>query len=192
MNRPDHRALLLVDLFSDFQFEDGEALARALKDAAPGIAAAAAGCRRQRIPVVYCNDNFGRWHDPWEAVLEFTAREGREVSAELLAHLRPQPSDIVLLKSRHSAFYQTQLPALLEDLKTRELAIAGAATDACVMCSALDAHMRGLDIRVLEDATAAASPARHERALAHLRESLDIPVLTHVAWLGRATASTAR
>ena len=42
------------------------------------------------------------------------------------------------------------------------------------------------------DATAAASATRHERALAHLCESLDIPVLTHVAWLGSATASTAR
>lgn len=101
----------------------------------------------------------------------------------MLAHLRPQATDIVLLKSRHSAFFQTQLPALLDYLKTHNLAIAGAATDACVLCSAMDAHVRDLEVHVLSDATVAMSPTRHERALAHLRESVDVAVVTHTAWI---------
>jgi nicotinamidase-related amidase len=181
MPRGDGRALLVVDVFNHFRFPGGDALASALVAVAPRIAAAMVACRRQGYAVVFCNDNFARWHQSFEAIIEFTAKEGLEASGDLLVHLRPQASDIVLLKSRHSAFFQTQLPALLEHLGTRDLAIAGAATDACVLCTAVDAHVRGFEVHVLSDATAAMSEARHDRALTHLRESADIGVVAHTA-----------
>lgn len=174
--------LLLVDLFSHFRFVDGLPLGQALQDAAPAIAAACATARRRGTPVIFCNDNFRRWHEHWEDILEFTAREGTDTSRVLLRQLRPQHNDIVLLKSRHSAFFQTQLPALLDELQVERIAIAGASTDACVLCTAIDAHIRGLEVSVLEDATAAASPERHRRALAHMRESLGLRVLSQRAW----------
>jgi len=182
--------LLVVDAFNHFLFPGGEALASSLVAVAPAIEATAAACRRRGHPVVFCNDNFARWHESWEAILEFTAKEGTGASADLLAHLWPQASDVVLLKSRHSAFFQTQLPALLDHLHTRDLAIAGAATDVCVLCTALDAHVRGFEVHVLSDATAAMSDQRHERALTHLRESADISVLTHTGWLADIAATS--
>jgi nicotinamidase-related amidase len=182
------QALLIIDAFSDFNFPDGEALSAALLRVAPTIAATAAACRRMRRPVVYCNDNFGRWHESWETILESTAREGTGASAELFARLCPRPGDIVLLKSRHSAFFHTQLPSLVQDLKIRSVALAGVATDACILCSAIDAHVRDLDAQVLSDATAAASTVRHERALLQLHEGMALGVQTHAAWLEHATS----
>lgn len=182
------RALLLIDVFSHFRFEDGAALAQAQLQSAPAVAAETAACRRQRIPVLYCNDNFGRWHETWQDVLAFTANEGLPASAELLARLRPQPGDFVLLKSRHSAFFHTQLMPLLEHLKIKHLALGGAATDACVLCSAIDAHVRGFQVTVLSDAVAAASEERGKRALDHIRDSLGLRVCSHQAWLEEDSA----
>jgi nicotinamidase-related amidase len=182
------RCLLLVDVFSHFRFEDGEPLALAQSAAATSTDAAAAACRRHGIPVIYCNDNFGRWHETWEQLFAFTAREGLPASAELLSRLHPQPADIVLLKSRHSAFFHTQLVPLLEDLRVKEIAIGGAATDACVLCSAIDAHVRGFKVTILHDAVAAATDDRHRRALDHMRESLGLRVCPHRDWLGEGSA----
>lgn len=177
------RALLLVDVFSHFRFEDGMALAQAQLKSAPAIAAATAACRRRHIPVIYCNDNFGRWHETWQDVLAFTANEGLPASAKILTQLRPQQGDIVLLKSRHSAFFHTQLMPLLEHLQIKHLALGGAATDACVFCSAIDAHVRGFQVTVLSDAVAAATEERGKRALDHMRDSLGLRVCSCQAWL---------
>lgn len=186
MGMPDTctgRALLLIDVFSHFRFEDGPALAQAQWKAAPSVAAAAAACRRRGVPVIYCNDNFGRWHETWHEVLAFTSNEGVPASAELLALLHPQPRDIVLLKSRHSAFFHTQLMPLLEHLQVRHLALGGASTDACVFCSAIDAHVRGFQVTVLSDAVTAATEERNQRALDHMRDSLGLCVCSHQEWL---------
>lgn len=180
------RVLLVVDVFNHFRFVDGEALADALLSVCSDMASAMAACRERDIPVVFCNDNFGRWNEPWDTILEFTAREGLEASRVLLPRLRPQSRDVVLLKSRHSAFFQTQLPAFLTDQQVKEVAIAGAATDACVLCTANDAHVRGFDTYVLSDITAAASRDRHDRALHHLRESTGIHITSHMSWVSRA------
>lgn len=181
------RCLLLVDVFSHFHFEDGEQLAKAQLASAPAVAAAAAACRQRGIPVIYCNDNFGRWHETWEAVFAFTAHEGLPAAADLLASLRPTQTDIVLLKSRHSAFFHTQLVPLLEDLGVKQLAIGGAATDACVLCSAIDAHVRGYEVAVLDDAVAAATEERGQRALDQIRDSLGLRVCSHEMWLNSDT-----
>lgn len=180
------RVFLLIDVFSHFHFEDGPALAHAQASAAPGMMAAVAACRRQGVCVVYCNDNFGRWQDAWQDVLAFTARIGPPESAVMLKQLYPAPGDIVLLKSRHSAFFNTQLASLLDALSIRQLALGGAATDVCVLSSAMDAHVRGLEVAVLDGAVAAASQQRHTRALALMQESLGIRVCSHDVWLSYA------
>lgn len=177
------RAFLLIDVFSHFHFEDGPALARAQSSAVSGMAAAAAACRDQGVCVVYCNDNFGQWQDTWQDVLAYTARRGPPESAVMLKQLYPMPGDIVLLKSRHSAFFNTQLASLLDTLSVRQLAIGGAATDVCVLSSAMDAHVRGLEVAVLESAVAAASEQRQTRALALMQDSLGIRVCSHDEWL---------
>jgi nicotinamidase-related amidase len=178
-----NRCLLLIDLFNHFQFDDGKELAQALVNIVPTLAAAIGRARNAKIPIIYCNDNFGRWHETWKEVFAFTEREGLPESTMLFEQLSPQPGDIVLLKSRHSAFFETQLPSVLNDLHVRSMAIAGAATDACVLCTAIDAHVRGLRVTVLEDAVAAASRMRQQRALDEMKEGLGLRVCSYACWL---------
>lgn len=185
---PTKRALLLVDVFSHFRFEDGHDLSEALVRTAPAIATLVSQSRRRLAPVIYCNDNFQRWHDSWRGVLSYTASEGVRASSHLLEVLYPANEDIVLLKSRHSAFYHTQLVPLLEHLGTKELCIAGAATDACVLCTAIDAHVRDYRVTIARDAVAAATEERHARALAQMADSLGLCVETGEAWLSAGHA----
>lgn len=183
---PKGRALLLVDVFSHFRFEDGRALAQAQLEVAPTIGALASMCRKRGEPVIFCNDNFQRWHESWHELLAYTAREGLPPASRLMDALYPEDDDIVLLKSRHSAFYHTQLVPLLEYLGIQELCIGGAATDACVLCTAIDAHVRGYRVVVASDAVASATPDRHQRALAQMADSLGLCVTHGEAWLAKA------
>jgi nicotinamidase-related amidase len=182
------RALLLVDVFSDFRFEDGPGLADALVRTAPAIASLITTCRKRGEPVIYCNDNFQRWHDSWRGVLAYTGREGVPASLHLLDLLYPANGDVVLLKSRHSAFYHTQLVPLLEHLGTKELCIAGAATDACVLCTAIDAHVRGYRVTIARDAVASATKERQARALLQMGDSLGLRLERADTWLSAETA----
>ena len=59
-------------------------------------------------------------------------------------------------------------------LKARTLILTGLATDSCVLATATDADMRDLHVVVAEDCVAAMSAARHQRALAQLRDTLDV------------------
>jgi nicotinamidase-related amidase len=54
-------ALLLIDVINAFDFPEGEQLLRHALPMAKQIATLKADAKRLGIPVVYVNDNFGRW-----------------------------------------------------------------------------------------------------------------------------------
>jgi nicotinamidase-related amidase len=54
-------AVLVIDVLNDFRFVDGAALLRRLRTRIAPLAALLARARSSGVPVVYANDNFGRW-----------------------------------------------------------------------------------------------------------------------------------
>jgi nicotinamidase-related amidase len=88
---------------------------------------------------------------------------------ELLA---PAPSDIAVLKPRHSAFFATPLAVLLAQLGARRLIVAGLAADICVLFTASDAFLRGFELWVPADCVAAESAARKRAALSFMARVL--------------------
>ena len=54
-------ALILIDVINDLEFDEGEALLRQALPMAKRLAALKRRARQADIPVVYVNDNFGRW-----------------------------------------------------------------------------------------------------------------------------------
>jgi nicotinamidase-related amidase len=168
-------ALLLIDVISDFRFEDGAALAQHAEAAVAAIAALRGRFRQAGRPVIYVNDNFGRWTATFPDLVDWASR-GDSRGRAIVDALLPQPDDLFILKPRHSAFFETALPTLLDALGVHEVAIAGVAGDACVLASAMDAHIRKLDVWVPEDGVASVSRERNERAIAHMAESLRLDV----------------
>src|ERR1051325_9903994 len=69
-------ALLLIDVINDLEFEGGEKLLKHALPAARRIAALKARARERRIPVIYANDNFGRWRSDFGQVVEVCLYDG--------------------------------------------------------------------------------------------------------------------
>ncbi|KAJ3005847.1 hypothetical protein HKX48_000432 [Thoreauomyces humboldtii] len=157
-------ALLLVDVINDIAFEGNEYMLDEAKKMAPKIKKMAGQCRDIGIPVIYCNDNFGKWRSSLEQIYEaVTGKDspGKEV-AEML---RPTPEDFFVLKPKHSAFYATALETLLAYLQVKTVIIVGMAGNVCVLFSANDAYMRDFATFVPRDCIASSSEAESEAAL---------------------------
>lgn len=164
-------ALVLVDVINAFDFEGAEPIVRAAARVAPRIEQLSRRARDCGIPIVYVNDNFGRWRSDFAAMTrEFTRLPGRR--GALTQRLRPSEGDYFVLKPQHSGFYSTPLELLLDHLGAHTLVLTGFATDLCVLFTAHDAHMRGYQLVVPRDCTAANTPAAARHALEHVRVAL--------------------
>lgn len=173
------KALVLVDVFNPLDFDGARKLAPDAVRAAKAAASLAARCRQSRWPVVYANDNYGRWRSDFSDVMRRCLASGG-ASATIAALLRPEASDYSILKPRHSAFYGTPLEFLLDDLGVRTLVIAGIAADSCVLYTALDAHLRDYRVWVPRDAVAAETDDWRGRALKQIERAAK-------AWIGPST-----
>jgi len=166
-------ALLVLDMFNLFDFPGGERLARASAHILPALAALRARFDRARAPVIHVNDNFAHWRDDF-AGLQARCLAAGGISARLASTLAPAAAHYHVPKPRHSGFTCTALPVLLEDLGVRRVVVAGIAADACVLATALDAHMRDYRVWVPGDCVASRTPTLRRQALALLRHSLQL------------------
>jgi nicotinamidase-related amidase len=178
-NAPDHSpvAVLLIDVINDMEFDGGEKLAARARSIGPKLAALRQRARRARVPLIYANDNFGRWRSDFSAQVQHCMKD--DVRGRPLAQmLRPAPDDYFVLKPKHSAFYQTCLEVLLEHLGVTTLILGGVSTDSCVAFTASDAYLRGYALRVLRDGCAAIDARFHRNALAHMQRALHAEVVS--------------
>lgn len=165
-------ALLLVDVVNDLEFPGGEDLLAPAHGAAQRLAAFKARAKAAGVPVVYANDNFGRWRADLHAVVERCLKPGVR-GRPVVELLRPEADDYVVLKPRHSAFFGTPLDLLLGHLGVTSLIVVGFLTDTCVQFTAQDAYLRGLRVVVPSDGVASLKPSHTEAALAAMRRTLD-------------------
>jgi nicotinamidase-related amidase len=178
-NAPDSSAVavLLIDIINDLEFPGGEKLAARARPIISKLDALRSRARRAKVPIIYANDNFGRWRSDFSAQVDHCSKEGVR-GRELVRVLRPGPEDYFVLKPKHSAFYQTCLELLLEHLGVETLIIGGLSTDSCVTFTASDAYLRGFGLRVLSDGCAAMDARLHRDALAHMQRALHAELVT--------------
>lgn len=163
--------LVIVDVLTDYRFPDGARLRRQAIPALRNLSALRRRLRGHDIPVVYANDNRGRWRSDMREVIA-------RCMPMLADGLAPESDDYLVLKPKQSAFYATPLAELLHDLGSRLIVLAGIAGDGCVLCTAIDAHLRGYRVVVPRDCVASLSGARNRRALDILDESFGIDTRT--------------
>lgn len=175
---PDnHRvALLLIDVINTFEYPRGEELLRCSLPIANPIAELKKKARHSGVPVIYVNDNFGRWRSGREELLKHCLSD-KVRGKEFVEQLVPDEQDYFVLKPKHSGFYQTPLELLLKHLGTEKVVITGLSTNSCVLFTASDAHMRDLEICVPPDCVAACSKAEHEAALEEMKCMLNTKLI---------------
>jgi nicotinamidase-related amidase len=161
-------ALLLIDVINDLDFPAGRRLLKYALPAARRIGSLKRRAQTAGIPIIYVNDNFGRWRSDFRRQVAHCLREGC-LGRELARLLAPDDEDYFVLKPKHSGFYSTTLDLLLQSLKVNTVVLTGFASDICVLYTANDAYMRDYRIVVASDGVAAEQPSWNANALAQLR-----------------------
>ena len=81
----------------------------------------------------------------------------------------PDSADLVLVKTRYSAFVGTPLESMLRMRGITTVVVAGLTADVCVGSTARDAFQRDFHVITLSDCTAEMTQARYEGCMATMR-----------------------
>ena len=173
-NVPDKSnvALLLIDVINDLEFESGEELLRQALPMAEKLSVLKRRAKEAGVPVIYVNDNFGKWQSDFKKILDHCLEEGTRGKpvAELL---RPEEDDYFVLKPKHSGFFSTTLDILLSYLGARTLILTGLTGDICVLFTAHDAYMRDFNLVIPSDCVASTSARENEYTLEKMKGLMD-------------------
>jgi len=178
-NAPDSSpvALVLLDVVNDLEFEGGAGMLPRAVRMARRIAALKSQASAAGVPVIYVNDNFGRWRSDFRRIVAHCLDE-KVRGTPVVELLVPDEGDYFVLKPKHSGFFNTTLDLLLEYLQVETLVITGMATDSCVLFTAADAYMRDLQVIIPSDCVTALTVPAHRQALAHMRRVLKATVVS--------------
>jgi nicotinamidase-related amidase len=153
---------------NDFLHEDGDRLLASFRERHGALTTALDAARAVGIPVIYANDNQGVWDGDGPGQVQKAVEEGH--GGELVAAIAPQEGDRFVVKPRYSAFDHTPLDIILRDLEVERILLAGAATEACVVQTAVDAREKGFKVTVLADACATTDERLERIAFEYLEE----------------------
>ncbi len=165
-------ALLLIDVINDLEFEEGKDLLAFALPMAERLADLKRRAREAGIPIIYVNDNFGKWQSNFGNLIEHVIEEdttGRPIAERLLPH---EEDDYFVLKPKHSGFYSTTLDVLLDYLKVSTLILTGIAGNICVLFTANDAYMRDFHLMIPSDCVVSNTEEENARALDQMRSVL--------------------
>jgi nicotinamidase-related amidase len=164
-------ALLLIDVVNDLDFPEGDQLLRHALPMARNIAVLKRRAKDEGVPVIYVNDNFGRWRSDLNAQVTRCLKDGVR-GRPVVALLRPEEDDYFVLKPKHSGFFSTALDTLLEYLGVRAVVLTVMAANICVLFTANDAYMRDLHLAVPADCVASNTEPENRYALGQMAKVL--------------------
>ncbi len=162
---PSSTAFLVVDMTNDFLDPGAPQECPAGREIVAGLSRLAEECRRVGIPVIYTShmhrpdgSDMGRRGDVFKHLVDEAGRpvnliEGTR-GVEVVDDLAPAPGEIVIRKSRYSAFFNTDLDTVLRHRGTRTVIIGGVATNICCESTARDAMFRDYQVIFLSDGNA--------------------------------------
>jgi len=164
-------ALVLIDVINDLDFPEANQLLRYARPMARKLLQLKQRAKAAGIPVIYVNDNFGRWRSDFRRqVVHCLSQESR--GHEIVALLQPEEDDYFVLTPNHSGFFSTTLETLLRYLGSKKLILTGIAGNFCVLFTANDAYMRDYDLMIPSDCTASNTAEENRQALALMRKFL--------------------
>ena len=144
-------ALLVLDMLNAYDHDEAEELTASVGEMVGNVRGLVERARKEDVPVVYVNDNYGDWNSSPEE-LASQACEGKR--PDLVEPILPPDGASFVMKARHSTFYETPLEYLLDQLGAGRLVLTGQVTEQCILYSALDAYVRHFQVVVPRDAVA--------------------------------------
>jgi bifunctional isochorismate lyase / aryl carrier protein len=132
-------------------------------------------CDRAGVPVVYTAARKPRSAAERGLALSLwglgvASNGGSQQAAQLVEALTPRASDFIIDKPKYSAFFDTDLEALLHRLGRRQILLSGVFAHHGILLTAADAYMRNLQVLLVADAVADYSLAEHMMTLRYVAE----------------------
>ena len=162
-------ALVVVDMLTTYDFEDGDDLATNVRETIPNIRTLLDRAADEDVPVIYVNDNYGDWNSSADELVQ-RGLDGR--FPDLVDPVRPPDGASFVIKARHTIFYGTPLEYLLAERDLDRLVLAGQVTEQCILYSALDAYVRQIEVAVPADACAHIHPDLADAALKMMQRNM--------------------
>jgi biuret amidohydrolase len=120
----------------------------------PNIQTALSTARSSNISIIHVITRYHQDKSDWPAPYKHSDTiwciEGTE-DAEILEAVKPLDGERVVVKTRFSGFYKTDLEDIFVEDGIEGLVIAGYASDACVRMTVVDAYYRDFIIFLLKD-----------------------------------------
>jgi nicotinamidase-related amidase len=164
-----HQALLVIDMQKDFFVNDE--LERCREDLTKACNDLIDRARAADVPVLELHTVHKRDKSTWALnMLEDDQGMSLEGSEGVQRVEGLQAGDVVVEKTRDSAFFGTDLEHRLRDAGVDRLVLCGVSTESCIAATATDAYARDLRVTLVEDGTASIEWAQHDQTLARLKE----------------------
>ena len=166
MSRP---ALFVIDMLNDC-FGHAE-LQRLRPSLCSSINELTAVARAAGHPVIWVRQEFEP--DLSDAMLDMKSKNIHmfikgTAGPLILDELDRSDADLELVKKRYSMFFQTGLDALLRQLGTDRIILAGVNTHACIRVAAVDAYQRDFEVMIVRECVASKDAHHHEVTLDYL------------------------
>ena len=167
-------AILVIDLVQD-TFSHDTPLARLAGEMLPGLNDFLKKARADGHRVIFSTDSFLQNDFIFQGRMKPHSIRGTS-GAEIASGLDRQPEDVWLPKRRFSAFFKTDLDQTLRLWGIKTVAVAGVATQFCVLATAMDAVCHDFRAVILEDMSTSFSPRVHQAALDLYRGNVLDPI----------------
>jgi ureidoacrylate peracid hydrolase len=185
--KPEHTALVVVDMQNDFCSDAGH-WAKMGKDIAPikaiisNLSRLIGGAREAGVPVIYLQNTqvstgaylspsyiahmLKRWDNETQLLYLLDGSWGHEIYAQI----KPQEKDFVVKKHRPSGFFATDLDLILRNATMKTIVVTGVVTEGCVESTARDGWMRDYYVVIPADCVASSKQELHNAQLTLMSE----------------------
>ena len=168
-------AILVVDMLNDFvtgalKCERGLAIV-------PTTAKLLEHARKNKIPVIFCNDAHIPNIDHELKLWGNHAIKGTH-GAEVIPELKVSAKDYIVPKRRYSGFFHTDLDLLLKELKVDTVIMTGLHTHMCVRHTSADAYQLGYNVVVASDATDSFTEEDYKGGIRYLKDVYGAEIYT--------------
>lgn len=161
----EKQALLIIDMVKDyFRPEANYPITPLAWETVGPINRLIGVFRDKNLPVIFSTDAFQEHDFIFKGRMHPHSLAGTP-GAQVLDALDMQEGDLWVPKPRFSAFFNTGLENSLRDLGVTECAVAGIATNFCVLTTVMDALCHDFKAVLLQDCSAAFSREIHEKTL---------------------------
>jgi nicotinamidase-related amidase len=161
-------AVLVVDMTTGFvEHEWASTFVPTARDCIPPISELLRVTRELGFPAIYTKGSPFRVEAEAGAWLrgrglDVVATANSEEEREIIRALTPRPDDIVVIKSKHSAFFGTQLHSMLNYLRVDSLIVTGTTTSGCIRATVNDAFALNYRITIPIECVADRSRISHD------------------------------